>query len=104
MPPPLTALVRATGIYPLPSRRWSEMAEGGERICPLPSRRWSAPRVYAPSPHAIGPLRPQVEGAHAAEELRLVEGRCADLTEQLRSAQAVAAEVNQLRGEVRRRK
>eukprot|EP00976_Prorocentrum_cordatum_P107624 1194675-Prorocentrum_minimum.AAC.4 len=39
VPPPLTPLVRSTGI------------------CPLPSRHWSDPRVYAPSPHAIGPIR-----------------------------------------------
>eukprot|EP00959_Pyramimonas_sp_CCMP1952_P328126 6869681-Pyramimonas_sp.AAC.1 len=24
-------------------------------ICPLPSLNWSAPWVYAPSPHSIGP-------------------------------------------------
>eukprot|EP00976_Prorocentrum_cordatum_P009434 188262-Prorocentrum_minimum.AAC.2 len=36
----------STGICPLPSRHWSDLAEG-ERICPLPSRHWSSPRRVA---------------------------------------------------------
>eukprot|EP00959_Pyramimonas_sp_CCMP1952_P445870 9334955-Pyramimonas_sp.AAC.1 len=34
----------------------SPRPRGPPGICPLPSRHRSDPRVYAPSPHAIGPI------------------------------------------------